>query len=81
MRIICFGKLGEAIGRELHLEPPVGGCTVAELRQLLIARHPHAAEILSNPSIRACVGDSIVGEQFPVDPATDVEFFPPLSGG
>jgi molybdopterin converting factor small subunit len=69
------------IGREVEFEPPQAGCTVAGLRELLARRYPNAAPDLSKPSLRACVGDTIVGEQFPVDGAAKVEFFPPLSGG
>ena len=81
MKIHSFGKLGELIGRELDIEAPPGGCTVAELRGLLADRYPHAGQELASVSLRACVDDVIVGEQFPIPPGAAVEFFPPLSGG
>ena len=81
MRIHSFGKLGELIGRELEIDVPPGGCTVAELRGLLAGRYPHAEHELASASLRACINDVIVGEQFPIPPGAAVEFFPPLSGG
>ena len=76
-----FGRLGETIGREVRIEAPPGGCTVGEVRGLLAALYPHEAADLASPSLRACVDDSLVGEDFGVAAGGKVEFFPPLSGG
>ncbi len=81
MEIRFFGRLGERIGREIEIEPPPPGCTVGELRVLLAALYPDAAEELASMSTRACIDDTIVGEEAAVDPARAVEFFPPVSGG
>ena len=80
MRVVCYGRLGELIGRETEIAAPPG-CTVAELRELLARSHPAAADELRRPSLRACVGDALVGEDFRVDGEATVELFPPLSGG
>jgi molybdopterin synthase sulfur carrier subunit len=81
VRILFFGKLGDMVGREVHIEVSSDGCTVAKLRELLAQLHPHADEDLRRPSLRACVDDIVVGEQFLVDSTVAVEFLPPLSGG
>ena len=81
MDILFFGKLGDRIGREVSIEPPPGVCTVRELRALLASLHPAAEADLTSPSLRACVGDEIVAEDFHVGAERSVEFFPPLSGG
>ena len=80
MKIMFFGKLRDALGdeRELAAEP---GDTVAQLRRRLADLHPQAAGDLLNPGVRACVDDTLVGEDFVVGSRDSVEFFPPLSGG
>ena len=80
MKILFFGKLGEAIGREVAMDVDTE-VTVAELRAFLAQRYPAVAADLCGPGLRACVGDTIVGEDFRIGPETAVEFFPPLSGG
>ncbi|MDT9599884.1 MoaD/ThiS family protein [Sphingosinicella rhizophila] len=81
MKILFFGRLGDMVGRETHVEVPPETRTVADLRQLLAQLHPAASEDLSRPSLRACVNDLIVGENYVVADSETVEFFPPLSGG
>ena len=81
MDIRFFGKLGERIGREVRIEAPPGGCTVRELRALLASLYPAAETDLTSLSLRACVDDAIVAEDFHVGAGRSVEFFPPLSGG
>lgn len=81
MQILFYGRLGEMIGREAEVDLPPDVSSVADLRQLLASLHPAAARELTSTSLRACVGDSIVGEDFCILDAEEVEFFPPLSGG
>ena len=71
MRILFFGRLADSFGRTVELDAPAGS-TVAALRTLLA---------LHDPAIRACVVDSIVGDEFVIEPGCDVEFLPPVSGG
>jgi molybdopterin converting factor small subunit len=80
MRISYFGRLRgrPGDGREVAAE---SGETVARLRQRLAASWPDAADDLLSLSVRACVDDRIVGEDFVVGDAGEVAFFPPLSGG
>lgn len=79
LRIIFYGSLGERLGREIDLEVPEGTHTVAQLRELLALRFPGASEDLART--RACVGESLVGEDYDFASDDTVEFFPPLSGG
>ena len=68
-----YGRLAEMFGREIELDLPDGGTTVAELR----ARF----EGLDPVRIRALVNDATAGEDARVVPGDRVDFLPPLSGG
>lgn len=81
MKVRFYGNLGDCIGREVELEVPAGGCTVAELRHRLASAYPALAAQLTRPSLRACVDDTIVGDAHLVGGNRSVEFFPPVSGG
>lgn len=80
MKILFFGKLRDALGGERELAAQKRG-TVSSLRRRLADLYPEAARDLLNPGVRACVGDTIVGEDFVVDGDESVEFLPPVSGG
>lgn len=79
MKIIFYGRLAEAIGHEVELDAP-DGCTVAELRERLAAEHPEAADRLASRRARACIDDTLVGEDAVVA-GRPLEFLPPVSGG
>lgn len=68
-----YGRLAERFGREIELDLPEGGATVAELR----ARF----EGLDPAGVRALVNDATAGEAVRVGPGDRVDFLPPLSGG
>ena len=80
MKIRFFGRLRDSLGDEREVAAEEGD-TVARLRARLAGLHPEAARDLLSPRVRACVADSIVGEDFPLDGQERVEFLPPLSGG
>lgn len=80
MKIRFYGKLGEQLGAEIDIDPPVGTNTVLELRELLVELFPEATIDLRDRS-RACIADSIVSEGHNLRGVVAVEFFPPLSGG
>ncbi|WP_165356608.1 MoaD/ThiS family protein [Sphingosinicella sp. BN140058] len=80
VKILLFGSLGQEIGREILADLPPDGCSVAALRQRLAAQDP-AYGALARPSIRACVDQVIVAEEFLIRPGQEVAFVPPLSGG
>jgi molybdopterin synthase sulfur carrier subunit len=81
MKILFFGRLAERAGRELELDLPAEGCTVAELRQRLVSVLPAAADDVAKPSNRACIDQAIAPEDARVLPSHEVAFVPPLSGG
>lgn len=72
-KIAFYGKLAERIGREVAIDLPAEGCTIAALR----ARFQGA----DRETVRACVNDETVSEDFLVAPGDRVDFLPPLSGG
>ena len=79
MNVRFYGRLADLLGERVRLD--LADCSVGQLRTAIAERHPAArAEILSQ-RVRACVGDTIVGEEHVVGPADEVEFFPPVSGG
>lgn len=80
MKIRFYGQLGEKLGGEIDLAMPPGTGTVVELRSVLAGMFPGAADDLLQRS-RACIADTIVGDDRALADAEMVEFFPPLSGG
>ncbi len=80
MKILLFGSLSEAVGREVQFDLPSQGCSVAELRQLLADSRADLAA-LTRPTVRACIDQVIAREDFIVRPEHEVAFLPPLSGG
>jgi molybdopterin converting factor small subunit len=80
MKILFYGRLAETIGPQLDIYARPG-CSIAELRERLIAEHPRAQEPLRNHGTRACIGDKLVRDDYAVQPADRVEFLPPVSGG
>ena len=80
MRISFYGRLAEAIGREVELDAPQP-CAIGEVRARLAELFPDAASDLSSPRVRACVGDRMVPDSFVVTPGQSVDILAPLSGG
>ena len=80
MMIAFYGRLRDSLGdaREVAAEADE---TIARLRLRLAALYPEAGRELLSPGVRACVADTIVGEDFPLGGQERVEFLPPLSGG
>ena len=77
MKILFFGRLSETIGREIDVDLPTDGCTIAELRARLAEVHGD----LGASTVRACIDREIVSESARVLPGQEVAFLPPLSGG
>ena len=80
MRVFFYGRLADTIGCELEVEA-LPGCSIAELREKLIADHPDAEQPLRSVRARACVGDVLVQDTYVLQAADRVEFLPPVSGG
>lgn len=81
MKIMFFGRLADSAGREVELDLPAEGCTVAELRRRLAGALPQAAGELAKPSIRACIDYEVAAETARVMPGQEIAFLPLLSGG
>jgi molybdopterin converting factor small subunit len=73
-----YCRLADAIGREAKVNA-VGGASVGQIRRLLLADHPHAADALSRS--RACLSDMLVEDAELVSDEDQVDFLPPVSGG
>jgi molybdopterin converting factor small subunit len=80
LRILFYGRLADALGREMELDEVSGG-TVGDLRQRIAAENPAAAQALSSQRVRACIGGSLMLDDDRVGATDAVEFLPPLSGG
>ena len=75
LRVLFFGRVAEAMGRERTVEIPAAGCTLAELRRLL------ADDALAQRGVRASVGKAVAAEDAVVRPGDEVAFFSVFSGG
>jgi molybdopterin converting factor small subunit len=80
MKIGFFGKLRDTLGDEREVAAEDGE-TVRHLRIRLAGLYPQGAHDLLSPKVRACVGDTMVSEDFVLAGHERVEFLPPLSGG
>lgn len=80
MKVLFYGRLAQAIGPELEVGA-VRGCSVAEMRERLVAEHPEAEDALRSRRALACVGEMLVGDDYRLGPGDTLEFLPPVSGG
>jgi molybdopterin converting factor small subunit len=80
VKVLFYGRLAEAIGPELEVDVPPGR-SVAEVRERLVACHPQIGETLRNRRARACVGDTLVHDNYLLRTGEALEFLPPVSGG
>lgn len=78
MKVLFYGRLADAIGREIEVAAP-RGCSVGEVRRRVAASHGAAAAELDRS--RTLIADRLVGDDQPVDEADELEFLPPVSGG
>ena len=75
------GVRSDALGARVNVAIPEAGCSVAEARAAIAAAHPALAQDMASRRVRACVDDSIVGDDAWVTPAQSLALFPPVSGG
>ena len=80
MKVLFYGRLAEAIGPELEVDAQPGS-SVGELRDRLAAEHPEIENVLRNKRARACIGQSLVHDDYVPAPTDTLEFLPPVSGG
>ena len=79
MQVRFYGRLAQQIADEIALD--CRACTVGEVREMVAANYPDSSSDMRSQLVRACVGDSLVDEDFRLDGAQPVEFFAPVSGG
>jgi molybdopterin converting factor small subunit len=78
MKVIFYGKLADAIAREVDVEVPTS-CTVGDLRSRLDRAFP--GNRLGDGRVRACIAGAIMTDDAIVPADQPVEFLAPVSGG
>ena len=83
MRLLYFAWVRERIGKgEEVVEPPSGVVTVGDLMAWLAGRGEEYAFAFENPKlIRAAVNRTHVKSDTAIAGATEIAFFPPMTGG
>ena len=79
IRVLFFGRVADAIGRQLSIELPTEVTTVGELRRWLGAQD--GKDILLKPGVRASVDKQVAGDEAPLRDGAEVAFFSLFSGG
>ena len=80
MQVLFYGRLAEVVGPALDIDA-LPGCSTAELRDRVIAEHPQLEPMLRSKRARACVGDTLVRDDYVLAAGDTLEFLPPVSGG
>lgn len=80
MKVLFHGRLAEAIGPELDIAA-APGCSVADLRERVVAQYPGVEDVLRSRRARTCIGDAFVGDDRLLEAGDTLEFLPPVSGG
>ena len=76
-----FASLREALGPTDTVELPAGS-SVAQLRDLLLARGGRHAEVLSRGrAVRVALNQTLCDESALLPDGAEVAFFPPVTGG
>jgi sulfur-carrier protein len=83
VKLLYFAWVRERIGKgEEVVEPPSGVSTVADLMGWLAGRGEEYAFAFENPKlIRAAVNRTHVKPDTAIAGATEIAFFPPMTGG
>ncbi len=83
MKLRYFAWVRERIGKaEEDIDVPAGVATVAELMTWLASRGEEYAHAFENPKIiRAAIDKTHVKAQAPIASASEIAFFPPMTGG
>jgi molybdopterin converting factor small subunit len=80
MKILFYGRLADLLGPQVDLDVSEGS-SIAQVRDRLAAEQPGAAPALAGRRVLACVGGSIVRDDYVVSRGDQIEFLPPVSGG
>ena len=83
IKLRYFAWVRERVGKpEEDVEVPAGVGTVAELMTWLSKRGEEYAHAFENPKvIRAAIDRQHVGAQTSIAKASEIAFFPPMTGG
>ncbi len=83
MRLLEFAWVRERVGKaEEQIDPPAGVATVGELMAWLARRDEQYAYAFENPKvIRAAIDRSHVRADAAIAGASEIAFFPPMTGG
>lgn len=83
MKLRYFAWVRERVGKpEEDVELPAGIATVAELMTWLASRGEEYAYAFENPKvIRAAIDRTHVQPGAPLKAASEIAFFPPMTGG
>jgi molybdopterin synthase sulfur carrier subunit len=83
VKLLYFAWVRERVGKgEEVVEPPSGVATVADLMGWLAGRGEEYAFAFENPKlIRAAVNRTHVKPDAAIAGATEIAFFPPMTGG
>ncbi len=83
MNLLYFAWVRELVGKaEEQIDPPAGVATVGELMAWLARRDEQYAYAFENPkAIRAAIDRSHVRADATIAGASEIAFFPPMTGG
>jgi molybdopterin synthase sulfur carrier subunit len=83
IKLRYFAWVRERVGKtEEDIELPGGVATVGDLVAWLSSRGEEYAHAFANPNvIRAAIDRTHVRPQTPIGTATEIAFFPPMTGG
>ena len=83
MKLLYFAWVRERIGKgDEAVDPPADVTTVADLMTWLAKRGEEYASAFENPKIiRAAIDRAHVRASAPLAGASEVAFFPPMTGG
>ncbi len=83
MKLLYFAWVRERVGKaEEHVDPPEGVATVGDLMAWLARRDEHYAYAFENAKvIRAAVDHRHVRPDATIAGASEIAFFPPMTGG
>jgi sulfur-carrier protein len=83
MKLRYFAWVRERVGKaEEDIDPPAGVATIGELIGWLARKGNGYAYAFENPKvIRAAIDKSHVRADAPIEGASEIAFFPPMTGG
>jgi sulfur-carrier protein len=82
MKVLYFAWVRERIGKaEEMIDPPASVKTVGDLVQWLVGRGEEYAHAFEKPVVRAAIDHTHVKPDAAIAGASEIAFFPPMTGG